>query len=722
MADTLVTGRVYEAQSDHGIESVAVSNGDAIVQTDADGRYSLTIDPQQDRYIFISVPEGYRPQDRFYALLPSDSAPEKCDFALLKAPERACTTFRLAHLSDTHVVIDGSGAVSPDLLEQDLQDIANGAAPDFAIITGDLTNMGTVAELESYRQAIESVAIPVVSVFGGHDGNIERRGTNAEIPCTLNFEATLGPTYYSFDWGGYHFVVYATEDSYFTAAGRARKERWLWADLALQPSDRKSVLMLHTSPDQALLEEFRRHGGALILHGHWHSSRVLTMGNTVQASVPAACFGGIDTRPRGCRLVDFSPSGIKTGLLPHSRNRAKGVPASPPSKSEPHTQAASSLSLGNTTYSQTWRRDVASPFHRAAPISLKDSVLVSLQSESHPGRNGVTSYQLESGEEQWHYATQAAIKNTCVATDHDPSGAASGALCAALTVTGELHLMELQSGKRRWSVEMNSHPFRWVYSSPAFAGCRVLAGSKAGYGAYNLATGAQEWSFSPSDGDEWPSYIRPQIHENELGILSVQRSGFLALNMEDGGVVWERDLPVEYFCGSPVLSGDLVVVSSAPPHTGVSLTGGSHGGLAVLEARTGEIVYHNPEALPGYATELAVADGCLYAATAAGTVHCLDLGTGEQAWEFQAGEDLLDMTPYRRGIRSLLAAPLPLDGLILIGACDGWLYALDRESGECTDQVNLHAPITASPCATPQGFCVGTYDGTLYAFSSNLQT
>ena len=166
-------------------------------------------------------------------------------------------------MSDTHVVNDDSGAVSQEVLAQDLKELAAETAPDLVVVTGDLTNMGTVPELESYRAAIESVPIPVFSVFGGHDGNIERRSTAADTPCTRNFEATLGPTYYSFDWGGYHFVIYATEESYYSAADRARKERWLVADLALQPSDRQSVLMLHTAPDEGLLAKFSGHNGAL---------------------------------------------------------------------------------------------------------------------------------------------------------------------------------------------------------------------------------------------------------------------------------------------------------------------------------------------------------------------------------------------------------------------------------------------------------------------------
>jgi outer membrane protein assembly factor BamB/predicted phosphodiesterase len=713
MALSQINGRVYDASSSRGIEEISVSNGDSIARTDADGRYSLAIEPLQDRYVFISVPEGYRPQERFYALIGDEPIGESLDFPLIPAPERAQGTFRLAHVSDTHVVNDDSGAVSQEVLAQDLKELVAGAAPDLVVVTGDLTNMGTVPELESYRAAIESVPIPVFSVFGGHDGNIERRSTAADTPCTRNFEATLGPTYYSFDWGGYHFVIYATEGSYFSAADRARKERWLVADLALQPSDRQSVLMLHTAPDEGLLAKFSRHNGALVLHGHWHSSRVFNFGETVVASSSSFCFGGIDTRPRGCRLVSFSPQGIRTAL--HARVRtAKGKSESNYStQPQPARQAPARVTLGEQTLSLAWKHEFESPLHRAAPVYYQGSVLISLQSESYPSRSGITCIDLESGAERWHYPTDAAIKNSCAVVAGNGKD-----WCAALTVTGQLHLIDLASGDCEWTVELPAHPLRWVYSSPAYNGTSIFAGSKAGYGAYGLEAGKQEWHVAPSGGDEWPSYICPQIYKNDLCIVLVQRRGFLALDMSDGRIVWEQDLPVEYFCASPVLAGDLVVVGPASPHTGASLTGGQQGDLAVLEAATGEIVAHFPRALPGYATGISVAEDRIYTATAAGSVHCHELHTGTPLWQFQAGDDLLDMTPYRRAIQSLLAAPVPLHGHVLVGGCDGWLYVLDSTTGACTDRVNLGAPITAPPRITPDGFCVGTHAGTLYSYRS----
>lgn len=720
MASQIATGRVYAAAANEGIAGVSVSNGDAIVRTDSEGRYSLPIDPQQDRYVFVSVPAGYRPQDRFYSLLQGQPLQETIDFPLVAAPERAQDSFRIAHLSDTHVVLDESGAVSQEVLARDLNEFVDDLAPDLAVVTGDLTNMGTVPELESYRAAIDSVAVPVFSVFGGHDGNIERRSSNADTPCTLNFEATLGPTYYSFDWGTYHFVIFATEDNYFSSAGRARKERWLEADLAMQPGHRRSVLMLHISPDEALLERFGKHSGALVLHGHWHSSRVFTTGETMVASAASACFGGIDTRPRGCRVVSFSPDQVQTELHAGSPGATRGK--TPRRGTSPHANgsAPASIAVGENSFSLAWQHDAGSPFHRAAPVTCRDSVLVGLHSERRPGRNGVTSLNRHSGVEAWHYPTESSIKNRLdVSEDHNSDGPAGVDRCAALTVTGELHLIATETGEREWTVELPKHPLRWVYSAPAHNRDYIIAGSKAGYGAYAIANGDRAWYFAPSDGDEWPSYVCPQVYDEALCIVLVQRRGILALDMADGRIAWEQDLPVEYFCASPVLAGDYVVVSSASPHTGASLTGGQQGDLAVLEVRTGKIVAHHTQALPGYATGVAAANGRVYAATAAGTVHCLDMLAGTSLWHYQSGDDLLDMTPYRRGIQSLLAAPVPLDEHILVAGCDGWLSVLDGATGACTDRAFFGAPLTASPCLTPGGFCIGTYGGTLNAYRGN---
>ena len=205
-------------------------------------------------------------------------------------------------------------------------------------------------------------------------------------------------------------------------------------------------------------------------------------------------------------------------------------------------------------------------------------------------------------------------------------------------------------------------------------------------------------------GDNWACYASPQVYQ-ELLIVLVQRKGLLALSRDDGGTVWERQLDVEYHYAAPALAGDLLV------------TGGDPGKLAVLDARSGEMVWHLPVLEAEYASGLAVEDGRIYATTPEGQVRCHDLHTGELWWKFQCGDDLLDMVPYRRGIRSILARPIVYRDLVIVCGCDGGMYMLDALSGECKSRMQFKEPITAPPCLVEGGFCVGTRDGRLYRFA-----
>jgi outer membrane protein assembly factor BamB len=191
-----------------------------------------------------------------------------------------------------------------------------------------------------------------------------------------------------------------------------------------------------------------------------------------------------------------------------------------------------------------------------------------------------------------------------------------------------------------------------------------------------------------------------------LLITLIPRRGLLALNRHDGTIAWERPAAVEYYYAAPVLTGELLV------------SGGDAESLLVLQARTGEIVWHQPVLSARCPTGLAADESRIYATTSEGEAHGYDLHSGRRLWSFQSGEDLLDMTPYRRGIRSLLAAPTLLGGQVLVGGCDGQLSLLDRSTGAIRGQFSFDAPITAAVCLTGEGFCVGTYDGRLACFAA----
>ena len=80
------------------------------------------------------------------------------------------------------------------------------------------------------------------------------------------------------------------------------------------------------------------------------------------------------------------------------------------------------------------------------------------------------------------------------------------------------------------------------------------------------------------------------------------------------------------------------------------------------------------------------------------------------------GDDLLDMNPFRRGVRSMWAAPVRYRGLLVVGGIDGRLYMVNAETGAVVSSTEFPAPISAAPGVVDDRLVVATWDGRLWAF------
>ena len=692
-----VRGRVMEKPSGRGLGGVLVSNGEQIVQTDEEGRYALAVEPEAHRFVFVTVPDGFRTTSGFYSSTRNwMGAQDGVDFGLEPAPERAARQFTLVQITDTHVVTEGEMLTSGEVLAEALQQLVREADPDLIVASGDLTNRGELAELSRFREAIETVATPVFSLFGGHDGNEERHGevSQAGHTFTRHFELVLGPSYYSFDWGGRHFVFYPNEQSFFSPEDQARKEVWFWTDLELQPADREIVVVVHTPPPVSFLEALSRYNVRLVLHGHWHSSKVFSYGEMVVAATPPFCFGGIDTSPRGYRVARFGEEETEVEI-----RALKPTSVSPPSEDTPVEIAFDEIGLR-----LRWEQQLPGGLHRAAPVRVGDRLLLSLRDEGYPACNGVCCIEVGSGDLVWHTRTDATVKNSVAVAD---------GICGAVSVTGRVYALEEASGHLLWQANLPGYPERWIYTSPVIADGTLYAGVKASYAAFDLKTGEQQWYVPIEDSDNWSCYASPQVYEDLL-LLLVQRRGLMALDRQSGNVVWEQQIGVEYPYPTPVVAGDLLV--SGGDSSGLNHFTGEASHLTALQAISGEVVWDKPILPARYPTGLLVRDGLIFATTPGGEALCFDCHSGALLWRFQTEVDLLDMVPYRRGVRSILAAPVHFEDCLLICGCDGCLYALDAASGECRGRVVFGSPITAPPCVVEGGLFVGTYDGRIFYF------
>ena len=644
----------------------------------------LQADPEVHRFVQITVPDRFRPCETFF--LPSAAwcaAPNAVDFTLEPAPERARPNFVLAQITDTHVVEEARpGLSNTRWLAEDLRVLTEISHPDLIVASGDLTNRGKPEELSAYLEAIRTSEVPVFSLFGGHDGNEERLAGPPGRTFTRNWEAQMGPTYYSLDWGGRHIVLYPTEETFFSPEDQRRKARWLFADLDAQPPEREIVLVLHTPPTVEFLKRLSLYNVRLILYGHWHSSKVFTHGHIVIATTPSLCFGGIDTMPRGFRAVTFDADGDMRMELVALR-----------SKAYTGAQGIASSCAEQEPLCRLWKQRLPVRLHRAAPVVTEDDLLLSGIDEENRGRQGIWCVDAKIGDIRWHVEADASIKNSVAVADR---------WCVAVSITGRVVALDHMSGQLRWHADLPGYPERWVYTSPAIAEGTVYVGARSGYGAYDLKTGAQRWDAEIESTDAWSCYASPQIYKH-LAIVLISRRGLLALDRATGSIVWERELATEYQYPSPV-----VVVG------GHLLSGGDAGQLVLLQADSGEIVWQQDVTDARYIAGFMVHGDRIYAAMPDGIVQSRDLSSGMLRWQVELGEGLMDMTPYRRNTNAALAPPVVFGDRIVVPGCDGRLHFFDPD-GAFLGSVDLRSPVSAPPCVDGDRLYVGTYDGDLYA-------
>ena len=668
-----VTGKI-RLTGGSALPAVCVSNGQMIVRSDEEGRYVLPVVEKLHRFLFITTPDGYAPQDDFFVRTKDWKGDHhEQDFVLSPTPDRAAPAFTFAQITDSHMIVDPPIGTTPQWFTEQLKRVIADADPAFVIASGDMTTRGTDDQLREYAAAIKSVDTPVFTVFGGHDGNEERHDENYPLSYTSRFERDVGPVYYSFDWGGYHFILYTNEPHFYSEDDALTKRQWLAADLALQPADRPTIFVVHTHDTSEVDLVRRGRHTPMLLYGHWHSSKVTYENDMAYVCAMPVCFGAIDTRPRGYRKIEIDGSNIRHQLVPLTNGTPKVA------------------SIDTGPFEIAWQRKFDMPLHRSAPVCVDRHVLLGTSDESHHGRQGVVCLDSAGGQTMWQVPTDSSIKNTV---------AVGGGLCIAASVAGGVYAIDIATGQVKWSAKLPDYPRRWIHTTPALDDDHVYCGAQVGISAMRLTDGQVAWYHALGEFDAWPCYASGCVYGANL-LQMITRRGMVAFDRATGAINWEHEFHGEYHHPAPVLAGDQLICIGDKDH------------LFALNAATGKLLWDQPVLESQYAPVLAVHDETIYVVTVDGYLQCHELDGGRLNWKYQLGPDLLDMTPYRYASRSALTQPVFFDDKCIVAGIDGCLHVLDA-AGKAVAQARFGSPLPATPCLDGNAMYLPAYDGTLY--------
>lgn len=243
-------GNSQREPDEPGVEHVAVSN--QVDVSVSDGTGTFTLPGPGLGIVFVSVPDGYQTVGPFWRALGAGALDAPVSFPL--QPLAAGREFTFLHASDTHI----QPAAIPRF--DRLRAIVDSVKPAFVLITGDLVRDALrVGETEArgyYELFVRErarVSAPVWNVPGNHEiFGIERH--LSLVPAThplygrKMYRSYLGPDYYSFTYGGVHFVGLNTvdvADLYYHGHVDSTQLRWLEQDLTYVPPTMPIVTFNH---------------------------------------------------------------------------------------------------------------------------------------------------------------------------------------------------------------------------------------------------------------------------------------------------------------------------------------------------------------------------------------------------------------------------------------------------------------------------------------------
>jgi len=293
-----------------GLANAVVSDGLSVHRTGADGRYAFEadVDPAQRQgqapILFVSVPSGFRAQGPWYK---SAKDAGDLDFALVAEEQRMPFTF--IHVTDAHMSrAEARGRKVYDAFSADVEKFKD--RTKFILSGGDDCDLGdsdprakAVADFERYAAWTAALPFPVRHVPGNHDHLGVRSETPGDWdPKDPNFDLglwlqRLGPTRWSFNYAGYHFVGIEMDPS-------EPMKQWLKADLSAAEGSPTVVLCHIPPPDcEDLLSQPPI---VLVLIGHHHRVEEKAQGRALWWV--GGALGGEDV-PYGYQVVEVSKEG-----------------------------------------------------------------------------------------------------------------------------------------------------------------------------------------------------------------------------------------------------------------------------------------------------------------------------------------------------------------------------------------------------------------------------
>ena len=570
--------------------------------------------------------------------------------------------FRFAWLSYTHVgASTGTGDLGLSIRDiNSMDDIA------FVILSGDITEMGSNAQLELAKAILDSLKKPYYIVPGNHDTKWSESG------CT-KFSQIWGSDKFAFEYGGFRFVGLHEGPIMKMGDGHFPLEDLRWVDSVLTRLPKKDeplFLVTHYPLDPGidnwyqLIERAKRYNTKAILVGHGHRNRAMNFegipGVMGRSNLRAGqAFGGYTIVNVESDTVHFSEriAGVETKATWHRIPLGRRDYLS-----DTTTYPRPDFSINNNYPNVKVQWKVNTEYTIAStPAVWNDYVVVG-------NRSGVVScFSLKDGSKRWSFKTGSTVYSTPDAADGSVVFGSSDK---------NIYCLDIKTGTPQWRVETGASV---VAAAKIENGIVYIGGSDGVFRAIDLKTGSLKWEFRTVSGFV---EAKPLFYQGKV-IFGAWDTYLYALSASDGSLAWKwsNGNPGVLFSPAacwPVASEGKIFIAAPDRH------------MTAIDAETGSTVWRSNRYQVRETVGISGDGSRFYARCMTDTVVAVSASASSLsvAWATPCGYGY-DIDP---------SMPIEKDGVVFFGTKNGLVIALDGKTGNLlwkhrVGETIVHTPV-----------------------------
>ena len=497
---------------------------------------------------------------------------------------------RFAWLSDTHLA---ENSRHRDDLRQCIERINADTTLAFTLISGDVTNFGSDAEVRLAKELLDSLRRPYYVVAGNHDTKWSESGGET-------FFRVFGYEHFDIEAGGLRILGCSSGPVMRMAPGQVPSESLHWLDSTVRtiPAGQRVVFVNHYPQDGNSLNYFKvlnilkRCNIQLLLGGHLHKRKEMTC-----SDIPCVLSAALEKKGTVCyNIVEADADSLRISecsAKTFGRSRAIFPP-----------EVWFAMALGDKP---RFKPDAGCNGRRYLP-------------EDYPW----TRYSVNDSFPKVRVKWERDLK-----CDVGSGVSIKGDKIAVADAQGVVHMLNAFNGKELWSYATGGR----VFSTPAMGYDRIVLGSTDGHiYCLRIRDGSLIWRYACGK-----AVVASPVIFNKMVYCGASDGVFRALDLASGALLWKY-ADVAGFVECRPCADTAQVVFGDWAHT-----------LYSLHPATGELQWkwvadRGPIYSPAAVWPVKAA-GRIFIATPHRKTFCLDAETGKQLWEAPGGRESVALSP-----------------------------------------------------------------------------